>query len=111
MKTIIPETLDAAVDFLLENLKPGDIAYIIHCEESGMSMYHHTLGQWMRNRWGLWNGSKLKDHFENLRIWHGDDMSSIILITLWRVIHNKPILLEKQIQAYHEFWAKPYCQR
>lgn len=40
---------------------------------------HHGLGMWLRNNWGLWNGSRLQKYFTDRGIRHPDDMSGLIL--------------------------------
>jgi len=44
-----------------------------------MIRYHHSLGMWMRNNWGLWGGSRLQKYFSDRGVRHPDNMSSIIL--------------------------------
>lgn len=44
-----------------------------------MIRYHHGLGTWLRNNWGLWGGSRLQKYFTDKRITHPDNMSSVIL--------------------------------
>jgi hypothetical protein len=44
-----------------------------------MIRYHHGLGMWIRNNWGLWGGSRLQKYFTDKGITHPDKMSSIIL--------------------------------
>lgn len=44
-----------------------------------MIVYHHGLGTWMRNNWGLWGGSRLQKYFTDKGITHPDDMSGVIL--------------------------------
>ena len=41
--------------------------------------YHHGLGMWLRNNWGLWGGSRLQEYMLNKKIKHPDEMSAIIL--------------------------------
>lgn len=50
---------------------------------SEMIVYHHGLGTWLRNNWGLWGGSRLQKYFTDKGIRHPDDMSSIILYFYW----------------------------
>ncbi len=40
--------------------------------------HHFGPGLWMRNKWGLWKGSRLKLYFKEKGIEHPDDMSAII---------------------------------
>ncbi len=42
-------------------------------------VYHHGLGTWIRNNWGLWGGSRLMAYFLNRGIEHPDSMSALIL--------------------------------
>lgn len=44
-----------------------------------MIKYHHGLGMWLRNNWGLWGGSRLQKYFTEKGINHPDEMSGIIL--------------------------------
>lgn len=61
---------------------------------------HEGLGWYLRNNWGLWGGSRLKEYFTTFGITHPDNMSSIILNSYWMHLTNKPIDLEKQIERY-----------
>jgi hypothetical protein len=44
-----------------------------------MIKYHHGLGTWLRNNWGLWRGSRLQKYFTDRKIGHPDSMSSVVL--------------------------------
>jgi hypothetical protein len=71
------------------------------------SAYHHTLGRWIRNNWGLWSGeSKLAEWFKSLGIEHADDMSGIVLDSFWRHLHDKPLDVEGQVAHYQAHWAR-----
>ncbi|MDY7092174.1 MAG: DUF6794 domain-containing protein [Acidobacteriota bacterium] len=67
--------------------------------------YHLSLGRWMRNNWGLWGGGPLAEHFNELGIFHPDDMSGILVASYYRRLRGEPIRLEEQIRYYQEFWA------
>ena len=54
-----------------------------------MIQYHHGLGTWIRNNWGLWSGSRLKKYFQDRRIFHPDDMSGVVLDLYWEWLHGK----------------------
>ena len=75
-KAPIPETVEQALDALDKLLKPEDKKFLL---ENGAISAHHTLGRWIRNEWGLWNGSKLKALLEERGYSHPDDMSNHIL--------------------------------
>jgi len=59
---------------------------------------------WLRNNWQLWGGSRLSKYFNNLGIFHPDDMSGIILDSYHRYLTDKEIKLEEQINFYQEYW-------
>ena len=44
-----------------------------------MIRYHHGLGMYLRNNWGLWKGSRLQNYFSERGVYHPDSMSGIIL--------------------------------
>src|SRR5262245_11148723 len=77
---------------------------VIRATEDGMIEYHHGLGTWLRNNWGLWGGSRLSEYFHQLGIRHPDDMSAIIFDSYWRKVHDKPIDLEGQVRHYQNYW-------
>lgn len=67
---------------------------------------HHGLGMWIRNNWGLWKISELSEYFNNLGIYHPDDMSGIIIDSYYRRINGLDIKLEEQINYYKNYWKK-----
>jgi len=73
-------------------------------DEESMAMHHHGLGTWMRNNWGLWSGGPLARHFQERGIDHPDDMSSIILTSLWREMNGQPLRVEEQIAKHKQWW-------
>jgi hypothetical protein len=80
----------------------------IKASEDNTVKYHHSLGRWMRNNWGLWGSSELKTYFEELGFTHADDMSSIILDSFHLYLNNLPLdsYLEEQVKFYKDYWAK-----
>jgi hypothetical protein len=52
--------------------------------------YHHSIGMWMRNNWGLWGGSRLQDYFMRQGIRHPDEMSGVILRAYRRHLRSLP---------------------
>jgi hypothetical protein len=67
---------------------------------------HFGLGLWIRNNWQLWGGSRLSKYFNDLAIYHPDDMSGIIIISYHRYLLGKEIKLEEQIKIYQDYWEK-----
>lgn len=60
---------------------------------------HFSLGLWLRNYWGLWGDSRLAQYFNNLGVYHPDDMSSIILACYYRYLHNQEIEFEEEVNS------------
>jgi len=88
-------TKDALADFQKKN------------EREAVGSLHFGAGLSIRNNWELWAGtSKLSKYFRDLGIYHPDDMSSIILISLHRKLNGVEIDLDSQIRYYKEFWAE-----
>lgn len=75
-------------------------------EEVFTSRAHHGFGMWMRNNWQLWGGSRLSNYFNDLGIYHPDDMSGIILDSYHRFLTGKDIKLEEQIKFYQDYWKQ-----
>jgi hypothetical protein len=99
---IIPKTLEECY-IELDNIL--EFNFFKLDKRSVITRYHHSLGQWIRNNWGLWTGeSDLCKWFNNNEIKHPDDMSSIILTSYHRYKNNKDIKLEEQIEFYVEYW-------
>jgi hypothetical protein len=103
---IVPSDLDQALDVLDKSLDDNDIEYIMeHAEPDGM---HFGIGMWLRNNWSLWQPeTNLAQWFrQNLGLGHADDMSGIILDSLWRRVRGEPIDLDGQVKFYKDYWKK-----
>jgi len=60
------------------------------------------LGLWIRNNWRLWEkGSKLTKYFNDMGIFHPDEISNIILISYHRYLNNIDINIEEQIKKHN----------
>ncbi|MCQ9634762.1 hypothetical protein MP477_07310 [Chryseobacterium sp. WG23] len=73
-------------------------------EEEFTGKVHLGFGMWMRNNWQLWGGSRLSKYFNDLKIYHPDDMSGIILVSYHRYLNSKEIKLEEQVKYYQDYW-------
>lgn len=99
----IPTTLDDAV-IELRNLITGKQLIRSANGEFDLLSLHHSGGQWIRNNWGLWGGSKLRTIFFGLGLFHADDMSSIIFKKLQSELRNEKFNLKDEVQHYISFW-------
>jgi hypothetical protein len=83
---MIPKTLEEAVQQLDAMLSDDDKEYLM---ENGAISVHHTLGRWIRNEWGLWEDSELKESLEKEGFSHPDDMSNHIIERFIEKINNE----------------------
>ena len=105
MKT--PKTLDEAVEILYnEFAAEKDFYDEVREGKSDIVSLHHTTGSWIRNNWGLWAGSELRDSFFEMGLFHADDMSGIILGKVQARIRQDEFNLESEIKRYQNYWKE-----
>lgn len=102
----VPETLDEALDLMMEGLTDEDRKLVKDAGEDYATMAHFGGGMGMRNSWGLWGDSPLSRYFARLGIYHADDMSAIINKAFSRRVRGKEIKLEELVKYYRDYWAK-----
>jgi hypothetical protein len=86
----IPQNLEdcfVQLDKILSEDDKNTIKKLANKEET--IQYHHGLGMWLRNNWGLWGGSRLQTYFLNGKINHPDDMSALILEYYYDWLNDK----------------------
>src|SRR5215211_3610252 len=67
-KIYVPTNLEDAFGELKKMLHPDLLKEIEEGSERDMTLYHRSLGLWMRNNWGLWGGSRLAKYFNGIGI-------------------------------------------
>jgi hypothetical protein len=97
-----PTNLEESLSELERILHPDVLADFRRIREEDLIKYHFNLGRWLRNEW--LRNSPLKDYFYRLGLRARDDMSSVILTSLWRRLHLQPIRLNEQVKEYQDFW-------
>jgi len=96
----IPQNLEECFIELSKILKPEDIETINNLNDrSETILFHHGLGTWMRNNWGLWGGSRLQQYLIKKGIKQPDNMSATILEFYYDWLHG-------QHDKWREFEAK-----
>ena len=105
MKKEIPTNLEECFEELNEIFGERVDSFKETDEKTASVRCHHALGRKLRNSWGLWKGSDLKDYFKDMGLLHADDMSSIIITSYHRSLNGKPIDLEGQVQYYKDYWT------
>jgi len=99
-----PATLGEAIAALRRLIPAEELEQMRSGSEENMLAYHHGLGTSMRNSWGLWSDGPLARDFNRLGVHHPDDMSGIILDSLWRDLNGQPLRVEEQVAHYKEYW-------
>lgn len=107
---MIPNTLDECMEALKMALSAEDQIALLSSSKDDLIQYHHGLGRWIRNNWGLWKSGPLLDHMQSLGFIHPDDMSGSIIREFWARMNNKPSTLEIEIKEYKEFWKNKGIQ-
>lgn len=75
-------------------------------EEEASSTAHYSVGTYLRNTLNLWHNGPPVKWFNEQGIYHPDDMSNIIFVSLHRR-HNKiDVDLNGQIKDYIEYWEE-----
>ena len=82
----IPKTVEGAVKTLAKILSKEDRDYLL---ENGAISMHDSLGRWIRNEWGLWTDSELKNELKKKGFDHPDDMSNYIIEEFIKYWNNK----------------------
>lgn len=96
----IPKNLEECFLELNRLLKPKDIAAIKNLKNRYQTiLYHHGLGTWLRNNWGLWGGSRLQQYLIKKGLGEPDSMSATILEYYYDWLHG-------QNDKWKEFEAK-----
>jgi hypothetical protein len=84
-----PKTLDEAVARIVRDLDDGSRDYIKTCDRTEVPSFHFSLGMYIRNTYGLWQGNK-----ELLRScgdegMDPDDASMVIMYAVWDELHRE----------------------
>jgi len=108
----VPSSLDDAVATLRESLTPDDIKSI-KVEGFNPSILHFSMGMMLRNEWDLWDvKSRLVNWFrDTYGVDHADDISSIILDTLYRDVTGQPRQAKQLAERYIAHWEKQKKKR
>lgn len=99
-----PNNLAECIKVLKQTLPPGTITTLKTGQEDAVSELHYSVGAWVRNKWirGKSNSPLVKS-FAKMGLTNPDDISSIIMTSLWRDLHSQPWKVEKQVNAIKEY--------
>lgn len=108
IENYIPTDLNDAISYFECKTSKDDLnAYKNKTEDDATSSLHFGAGMSIRNNWKLWAGtSEISKFFRNSGIHHAEDMSGIILTSLYRKLNGIEIDLDNQIKYYKDYWAE-----
>ena len=102
-----PESIEQSLEYLdLMFDDTSKYTFTVLPEDIATSRLHRGFGMWMRNNWGLWGSSRLKEELIDSGFVHPDDMSSILLKAYHRKLNGKPLNLNADAEAYRAYWSK-----
>src|SRR5687768_8570679 len=110
-KIYIPKDLDDCFVELNRMLHPEWIEEYKTVKKGAEIDQHFGLGLWIRNNWGLWRNSRLKEHLQGLGLFHPDDMSGLILTSYHRHLNQEPLRVEEQVKEYLDYWMGERVRR
>jgi len=85
-----PESIEKAVEILVDALDQEDLNAIKEISEDDLIGVHMSLGQGIRNSMGLWGNNKALLRSCGSEEMHPDDASSAIVKFLWlKLRHEK----------------------
>jgi len=115
MKEEIDLNIDKCIDLescinwimVLHESQPEFIELLKHSPEGYfIANTHNNFGRWLRNTLELWHDGPPVKYFNDLGIYHADDMSGLIMSSLYRKYHNKELDVEGEVKKYRDYWDK-----
>ena len=100
----VPKNLEECFAELEVVLPPRVLKRFKNIEENLVLSYRYGLARWIRVNWGLCSNSRLAKYFHEKGIFYPADMSSLILISFHRHLHERAIRLDEQIKQHKYFW-------
>ncbi|MEY3053337.1 MAG: hypothetical protein RLY31_3122 [Bacteroidota bacterium] len=71
-------------------------------EDAAVEKLFFSLGRWMTHNWSLYEGSRLSRYFQELGVYHPDEMVSLIIVAYHRSLNRKPLEIKALIEEHQE---------
>lgn len=108
----IPKDLVNAFEELNRLIEPSAKAtFMSAAEDEVVHKLFFSLGRWISQKWGFYEGSRLSHYFKSLGVTHPEDMSQLVMVSYHRYLHKKPLDIKVQIEAIKEKRKKEYEER
>jgi hypothetical protein len=82
--------------------EPSKAKFKTMTEEEAAKKLFFSLGRWITHNWGLYEGSRLSYHIQQMGIHHPDDMTRFIIIAYHRSLTQKPLEIKELIKKFQE---------
>ncbi len=80
-------------------------------EEEAFHKLYFSLGRWIIQKWGFYEGSRLSHYLRNLGVFHPEDMAKVVIVSYHRYLNKTPLELKAQITAIQEQRKKEHEER
>lgn len=71
-------------------------------EEDAKHKLHFSLGRWIINNWGFYEGSRLTKYLNDVGVYDPDDMARFIIVTYHRELNEKPLQVKELVAEFQE---------
>jgi hypothetical protein len=78
-----PTTIDDAVKVVINTLTPDQRNDIRNLSKADLIGLHHSVGQWIRNEFGLWQGNFKLVEICGALPFDADEASAVIIEKVW----------------------------
>lgn len=102
----LPEAFEQLVRGIIEAMPEERKAEIRKAESAEMMIDHFGMGMELRNGELNQRGSEVVNYLTRMGIYHREDYSGIVLVSVNRRLRGEPINLMAQIQELRDYWSK-----
>ena len=102
------KSLNDCINFIVDETGESEefAEWILKKEDDATIDAHLSIGQWLRNILELWYNGPPTKYFNEMGIYHADDISDIILTSTHRRYNNLPLKLDEEITEKRKYWQQ-----
>jgi len=71
-------------------------------EEEAVRKLYFSLGRWITQKWGFYEGSRFSHYLRNIGVYHPEDMAQLVIVSYHRFLNKVPLELKARIQTIQE---------